>query len=62
MISIEKCYEILNKNEVKYSYKQVQDIRELMNQLADIIYNSRIEKDEKFDRKTCNSVSKSKYH
>lgn len=50
MLSIEKCYEILNKNEANYSNEQTKKIRELMYQLAEIIVQSKIEDNEKFRR------------
>ena len=42
MLSIEKCSKILNKNERKYSQQQVVEIRELLLQLAEIMYESKL--------------------
>lgn len=37
MLSIEKCYAVLNKNEKKYTKEQVSVIREQLYQFAKII-------------------------
>ena len=42
MLSIEKCSKILNKNERKYSQQQVVEIRDLLLQLAEIMYESKL--------------------
>jgi len=47
MLSIEKCNEILNKKEQKYTMKQVKAIREHLFQLAEIIHQTKLLKDEK---------------
>jgi len=41
MLSIEKCYEILNKDEKKYTKEEVLAIRESLYQLVEIIINSK---------------------
>ena len=48
MLSIEKCYEILNKDEKKYTKEEVLAIRESLYQLVEIIINSK--EDEKLKR------------
>ena len=40
MLSIEKCNEILNKDEGKYTKEEVLAIRESLYQLAEIIMNT----------------------
>jgi len=47
MLSIEKCNEILNKKEQKYTMNQVKAIREHLYQLAEIIHQTKLLKDEK---------------
>ena len=56
MLSIKKCDEILNKNEKKYTTEQVEKIREYLYQIADIIYEVNLEKDENFIRKESHSI------
>lgn len=46
MISIDKCYELLNKNENKYTKEQVKLIREMLYQFAEIIHTSITDQDE----------------
>ena len=46
MLSIEKCKEVLNKKEEKYTTKEVIAIRESLYQMAEIIYNSKTVSDE----------------
>jgi predicted nucleic acid-binding Zn ribbon protein len=41
MLSIEKCNEILNKDEKKYTKEEVLAIRESLYQLVEIIINSK---------------------
>ena len=41
MLSIEKCNEILNKDEKKYTKEEVLAIRESLYQLAEIIMNTK---------------------
>lgn len=59
MLSIEKCNEILNKKELKYTTDQVKEIRETLYQYAEIFYESNLLKDEELRRQECNSLSKS---
>jgi len=46
MLSIERCCEILNKGDKKYSKKEVIAIRDCLNQLAEIIHQTKSLKDE----------------
>jgi hypothetical protein len=57
MLSIKKCDEILNKNEKKYTLDQVEKIRDYLYQIAGIIYEVNIKKDEKFIGKESNTLS-----
>lgn len=41
MLSIEKCNEILNKNEKKYTKEEVVAVREWLYQFAEIILNAK---------------------
>jgi len=47
VISLEKCNEVLNKSEQKYTQEQVKAIREVLYQFAEIIYESKKELNEK---------------
>lgn len=51
MLSIEKCYGILNQNTQKYTQEEVKEIRNTLYQLAEIIYISKMSKDENPQRK-----------
>ena len=42
MLSIDKCNKILNKNERKYTQQQVVEVRNLLLQLAEIMYESKL--------------------
>lgn len=46
MLSIEKCYEVLNKKEKKYTKEQVIKIREQLYVMAEMIYSEKILQDE----------------
>jgi hemerythrin-like domain-containing protein len=46
MLSIEKCNEILNKKEKKYTKEQVKAIRDYLYQFAEIIHHTKLSKDE----------------
>ena len=59
MLSIEKCYELLNNNEKKYTIEETKEIRKSLYQLADIIYETKQRQDEKFKRETSDSIHKS---
>jgi hypothetical protein len=41
MLSIEKCNEILNKKEQKYTKEQVKEIRDYLYQIAEIIHQTK---------------------
>ena len=41
MLSIEKCYELLNKNRKRYTIEETKEIRKSLYQIADIIYESK---------------------
>jgi hypothetical protein len=47
MISLEKCNELLNKKEKKYTQEQIKVIRETLSQIAEIFYESKKELNEK---------------
>ena len=50
MVSLEKCYEILNQNTQSYNKKDVKEIRETLYQMAEIIYESEQINDDKTQR------------
>jgi len=39
MITLKKCKEILNKNELKYSDEEIRIIRDLLYQMAELEYH-----------------------
>jgi len=45
MLSIEKCNEILNKNEKHYNLEEVKEIREYLIKMAEIIYEVKMKKE-----------------
>jgi len=45
MLSIEKCNEILNKNEKQYNLEEVKEIREYLIKMAEIIYEFKMKKE-----------------
>lgn len=47
MISLEKCNEVLNKSEQKYTQEQIKVIRDTLYQIAEIVYESKKELNEK---------------
>lgn len=47
MLSLKKCNEILNKKEKKYTHDQVMKVRELLYQIAEIVYESKLSENEK---------------
>lgn len=59
MLSIEKCYELLNKNRKKYTIEETREIRKSLYQIADIIYESKQRKDEEIKRETSSTLRKS---
>jgi hypothetical protein len=56
MISLEKCDEILNKRERKYTKEQVVKIRDFLIQIAEIITQTKQLKNEESGREKCNSL------
>lgn len=59
MVSLEKCYEILNQNTQNYTMGEVKEIRKILYQMAEIIYESKLMNDEKPQRKNSSSIQKS---
>lgn len=59
MLSIEKCYELLNKNRKRYTIEETREIRKSLYQIADIIYESKQRKDEEIKRETSSTIRKS---
>lgn len=59
MLSIEKCYELLNKNRKRYTIEETREIRKTLYQIADIIYESKQRKDEEIKRETSSTLRKS---
>jgi len=47
VISLEKCNEVLNKSEQKYTQEQIKVIRDWLYQIAEIVYESKKELNEK---------------
>jgi len=47
VISLEKCNEVLNKSEQKYTQEEIKVIRETLTQIAEIVYESKKELNEK---------------
>ncbi len=56
MVSLEKCYEILNQNTQNYTMVEVKDIRKTLYQMAEIIYESKLMNDEKPQRENSSSI------
>ena len=46
MLSLEKCYGILNKNTHNYTQEEVKEIRNILYQLAEIINKYNLHKNE----------------
>lgn len=46
MLSLEKCYEVLNQKNHKYTKEEVQELRRILYQFAEIIYKSKSLEDE----------------
>ena len=59
MVSLEKCYEILNQNTQNYSMEEVKEIRKTLYQMAEIIYESKLMNDEKPQRENSSFIQKS---
>ena len=59
MVSLEKCYEILNQNTQNYTMEEVKEIRKTLYQMAEIIYESKLMNDEKPQREKSCSIQKS---
>ena len=59
MVSLEKCYEILNQNTQNYTMEEVKEIRKTLYQMAEIIYKSKLMNDEKPQRENSSSIQKS---
>ena len=59
MVSLENCYEILNQNTQNYTMGEVKEIRKILYQMAEIIYESKLMNDEKPQRKNSSSIQKS---
>ena len=59
MVSLEKCYEILNQNTQNYTMEEVKEIRKTLYQMAEIIYESKLMNDEKPQRENSCSIQKS---
>ncbi len=59
MVSLEKCYEILNQNTQNYTMEEVKEIRKTLYQMAEIIYESKLMNDEKTQRENSCSIQKS---
>ena len=56
MVSLQKCYEILNQNRPSYSMEEVKEIRETLHQIAEIIYQSNLKMNEKSQREKSDSI------
>ena len=48
MLSIDECKRILNKKEQKYTTEQINEIRDALNELAEIIYLEKTINNEKY--------------
>jgi hypothetical protein len=59
MVSLEKCYEILNQNTQNYTMEEVKEIRKSLYQMAEIIYESKLMNDETPQRENSSSIQKS---
>ena len=63
MLSKEKCYEVLNRNEEKFTKEQVSAIREQLYQFAEIIANiNPLNDDKEFTKQKGNPVQKGKHY
>jgi hypothetical protein len=59
MLSINECKKILNQKEQKYTTEQINEIRDSLNKLAEIIYLEKTINNEKTNRKESGSLQKS---
>ena len=59
MLALDECKKILNNKEQKYTTEQINEIRDTLNKLAEIIYSEKIINNEKFNRQESNSLQKS---
>jgi hypothetical protein len=59
MVSLEKCYEVLNQITQNYTMEEVKEIRKALYQMAEIIYESKLMNDEKPQRENSSSIQKS---
>jgi len=59
MVSLEKCYEVLNKNTQNYTMEEVKEIRKTLSQMAEIFYESKLMNDETPQRENSSSIQKS---
>ena len=56
MLSIDECKRILTKDGEKYTTEQVNAIRDILNNFAEVIYSEKIKDNEAFNRKKSNSI------
>jgi len=56
MLSIDECKRILTKDGEKYTTEQVNAIRDILNNFAEVIYSEKIKDNEAFSRKKSNSI------
>ena len=59
MLSLVKCYEILNQKTKNYTKEEVKEIKKTLYQMAEIIYELKITNDEKPQRENSSSIQKS---
>ena len=59
MLSINECKKILNQKEQKYTTEQINEIRDSLNKLAEIIYLEKTINNEKPNRQESGSLQKS---
>jgi hypothetical protein len=63
MLSIERCSEILNKKEQKYTKEEVKAIRDYLYQFAEIIHQTKLLQDETgTTRKNCDPLQESEHN
>jgi len=63
MLSIERCNEVLNKKEKKYTKEQVKEIRDFLHQFAEMIHQTKLLKDEtETTRQNCDPLQESEHH
>ena len=59
MLSLVKCYEILNQKTKNYTKEEVKEIKKTLYQMAEIIYESNLMNNEKHQRENSSSIQKS---